>query len=50
MKCNMENILDKTRFPIDVQKLFLKPVARFPNSQIATNIVAVFTYADALKS
>jgi hypothetical protein len=46
MKCNMETLIDKTRTQFDATKIVLKPVSKISN-QIATNIVAVSTYADS---
>ncbi|MBF4518485.1 DUF4403 family protein [Flavobacterium sp. ANB] len=49
MKCNMETIVGKqpdSKF--NASKIVLKPVAKIPN-QIAANIAAISTYADASK-
>ncbi|PWB26537.1 DUF4403 family protein [Flavobacterium sp. HTF] len=49
MKCNMETIVGKQpESKFNANKIVLKPVTKIPN-QIAANIAAISTYADASK-
>lgn len=49
MKCNMETIIGKQpESKFNANKIVLKPVAKIPN-QIAANIAAISSYADASK-